>query len=256
MNIQDFSERTGISKSALRYYEQKNLLLPRKRGENGYRIYSGDQIETVKLISSLRLVGISIKEIQIYLLEKEDEIRQQMINSWITDIKKKRNLLTIGLHYLESNSINKEIYLIDKEAEQIIWYVAVSKVGEFKEHFFKRGSELRQLNIPFKNCYLKYLSGSNPVKVQIGFGVAININIPHLQETLQIEYMPPCRCIAMPFKGPISTIQNGYTKLISYAYEHRWSPLSSILERYYGMDFTELQLLMPVTQLERGEEWQ
>lgn len=61
MNIQDFSDRTGISKSALRYYEQKNLLFPRDRSANGYRVYSEDQIATVKLISSLRLVDIPIR---------------------------------------------------------------------------------------------------------------------------------------------------------------------------------------------------
>ena len=66
MNIQQFSERTGVSKSALRYYEQKQLLLPRERGANGYRIYSEDQVSTVKLISSLRLADISIKDIKIY----------------------------------------------------------------------------------------------------------------------------------------------------------------------------------------------
>ncbi|MCG7435127.1 MerR family DNA-binding transcriptional regulator [Lysinibacillus sp. FSL M8-0216] len=48
MNIQLFSEKTGIFKSALRYYEAKNLLLPRERSTNGYRIYSNDQIATVK----------------------------------------------------------------------------------------------------------------------------------------------------------------------------------------------------------------
>ena len=64
MNIQDFSERTGISKSALRYYEAKNLLIPSERSANGYRVYSEDQIATVKLISSLRLADIPIKDIQ------------------------------------------------------------------------------------------------------------------------------------------------------------------------------------------------
>ena len=67
MNIQDFSERTGISKSTLRYYEQKNLLIPSERSANGYRVYSNDQIATVKFISSLRLADIPIKDIKVYL---------------------------------------------------------------------------------------------------------------------------------------------------------------------------------------------
>ena len=72
MNIQKFSERTGISKSALRYYEQKRLLCPRERSANGYRVYSDDQVATVKLISSLRLANIPIKDIKVYLLENDE----------------------------------------------------------------------------------------------------------------------------------------------------------------------------------------
>lgn len=53
-------------KSDLRYYEEMNLLIRKKRSSNGYRVYSEDQITTVKLISSLRLAGIPIKEIKNY----------------------------------------------------------------------------------------------------------------------------------------------------------------------------------------------
>ena len=254
MNIQDFSERTGVSKSALRYYEQKKLIASKERSTNGYRVYSEDQIATVKLISSLRLANIPIKDIQRYLSENDEVIRQQMLLNWIYNIKKTRDLLNISLRYLESDSISKEIYLIEKNAEQIIWYTAESKKGEFKEHFLNRGLELQKLNIPFKNCYLKYVSGKGLIKVQIGFGVPIDVAIKSSPEDSLIEHMPPYICIAMPFKAPISTIQNGYEKLLNYAYEHQWTPISPVLERYYGMDYTELELLLPVTQIEkRGE---
>ena len=254
MNIQQFSERTGVSKSALRYYEQKQLLLPRERGANGYRIYSEDQVSTVKLISSLRLADISIKDIKIYLLEVDEKTRQQMLTNWIHSIKKKRNLLDVSLRYLESNSLSDEIYLTEKRAEQIIWFTAESKVGEFGSHFIERGNELKKLNISFKNCYLKYVSGDHLIKVQIGFGVPADLDLSSLSEMVVIEQIPNCICIAVPYKESITTIHNGYHKLLSYALEHKWTPLSSILEWYHGADFTQLDLLLPVTQIEkRGE---
>ena len=177
-----------------------------------------------------------------------------MMENWVYNIKNTRDLLSVSLRYLESGSISKEIYLKEKSAEKIIWYVAVSKKGEFKEHFLKRGSELQKLNIPFKNCYLKYLSGKDFIKVQIGFGVPMDLRINDLSEITLIEHMPQCICIAMPFKGSLSTIQNGYNKLITYALEHNWTPISPILEWYYGVNFTEMELLMPVTQIERRGE--
>ncbi|MFF6014626.1 MerR family transcriptional regulator [Lysinibacillus fusiformis] len=94
MNIQLFSEKTGISKSALRYYEAKNLLLPRERSTNGYRIYSNEQIATVKLISSLRLADIPIKDIKVYLTENDEAKQKQMMENWINNINKKKDLLS------------------------------------------------------------------------------------------------------------------------------------------------------------------
>ena len=254
MTIQDFSERTRISKSALRFYEQKELLLPRERSANGYRIYSEDQISTVKLITSLRLADVPIKDIKVYLLETDEATRQQMLTNWIHTIKKKRNMLDVSLRYLESDSFSKEIFLTEKSAEQIIWYNAESKIGEFRPHFIERGNELKKLNISFKNFYLKYISGDQVIKAQIGFGVSTELNLSSLTEMVVIEHTPKCICIAMPYKDSISSIQNGYHKLLSYALEHKWTPLSSVLEWYHGVDFTQLDLLLPVTQIEkRGE---
>ncbi|WP_332650828.1 MerR family transcriptional regulator [Lysinibacillus sp. 54212] len=254
MNIQEFSERTGISKSALRYYEQKNLLLPKARGANDYRIYSEDQIPTVKLISSLRLADVPIKEIKDYLMENDEINRQQMLGSWIDNIKKTRDLLNASLRYLKSDFSSKDIYLMEKSAEQIIWYTAESKKGEFKDHFVKRGSELQKLNIPLKNCYLKYLSGKDFIKVQIGFGVPIDLNISDLPDDVLIERIPQCLCIALSYKESIYTIQKGYEKLLTYALEHKWKLISPVIEWYYGANYTELDLLLPVTQFEkRGE---
>jgi len=251
MNIKEFSERTGISKSALRYYEEKKLLFPKSRGANGYRVYSEDQITTVKLISSLRLADIPIKEIKGYLLEKDATNRQKMLEEWIDNIKKSRDMLNVSLRYLESDFSNKDIYLIEKNAEQIIWFTAESKKGEFKDHFVKRGNELKQLNIPFKNCYLKYLSGKDFIKVQIGFGVPIDLHIIDLSEDVFIEQMPQYVCIALSYKESISTIQKGYEKLLSYALEHKWTPISPVIEWYYGTNYSELDMLLPVTQIEK-----
>ncbi|MEB2299379.1 MerR family transcriptional regulator [Lysinibacillus xylanilyticus] len=81
MTIQEFSERTGIAKSALRFYETKKLLLSEERSSNGYRVYADSQIATVKLISTLRLADVSIQEIQNYLHEQDEMTRQEMMKT-------------------------------------------------------------------------------------------------------------------------------------------------------------------------------
>ena len=254
MTIQDFSERTGVSKSTLRFYESKNLLLPIERSANGYRVYADHQVETVKLIATLRVAEVSINEIQTYLNENDDTVRQKMKEEWIQDIKKRRDLLDVSLRYLESDSIRDQIYLIDKSEEKIIWFVAESRTGKFGEHFVKRSDELKKLNIRIKSYYLNYLSGLDLIKAQIGFGVPLDVKTSDLLEVDFVEYMPPCICLALPFKEHPTKLKEGYHKLLHYAVEHKWIPTRSILEWYRGEDFTDLDLLLPVIQIEQSEK--
>ena len=255
MTIQAFSERTGISKSALRYYESKNLLRPIERNVSGYRVYSNDQVATVKLISSLRLADVPIKDIQSYLKEDDETIQQKMMDNWTQMIRARRDLLNISLRYLESDYMSDQIYLIEKNAENIIWFSAESETGKFRDHFIKRAKELEKLKISVKSCYLKHVSGKDLIQAKIGFGIPFDIKTNELSAIGLIEPMDPCICIAMSFNDPITKIQGGYRKLMAYAMEHEWVPTGSILEWYRGDNFTDLDLLLPVTQIEKRRDW-
>lgn len=254
MTIQEFSKRTGISKSAIRYYETKGLLQSVGRTASGYRMYKKSQIEEIKLISSLRFAEIPIKDIQMYVTETDEDKKEKWQKKWIEMIRNRMDLLNIGLRYLESNSLPEQIYLLEKESDNIIWFFAESKVGRFRDHFIQRKKEMEKLDIPIKSYYLKYLSGLDVIKAQIGFGVPADIPLNNLPENASLEYMPSCICIAMPFNLPIAEIQNGYQKLINYANEQKWIPTNSILEWYRGKNLTDLDLIMPVTQIIRRND--
>ncbi|WP_243356417.1 MerR family transcriptional regulator [Bacillus litorisediminis] len=60
--IQEFSKKTGLPPSKLRFYDKKGVLMPSTRLENGYRAYSADQIHLAKMIDSLRQADISIED--------------------------------------------------------------------------------------------------------------------------------------------------------------------------------------------------
>lgn len=57
MRIGELAERTGVSVRALRYYEEKNLLRPR-RTPSGYRIFDHTDIRTVGHIRTLLAAGL------------------------------------------------------------------------------------------------------------------------------------------------------------------------------------------------------
>lgn len=64
MFINDVVKRTGLTKKAIRLYEDKGLLSV-QRETNGYRSYSEDNILTLKKIKMLRSCGVSVSDIKL-----------------------------------------------------------------------------------------------------------------------------------------------------------------------------------------------
>ncbi|MBY2477588.1 MerR family transcriptional regulator [Clostridioides difficile] len=62
-SITDVSKITNISSSAIRFYEEKDLLLPINRRPNGVRYFSEEDIERLIFIKELKNAGLSIKDI-------------------------------------------------------------------------------------------------------------------------------------------------------------------------------------------------
>ena len=86
MLINEITEKTGLSKKAVRLYEDKGLISV-SRSENGYRTYTDENLEALKKIKLLRLAGISISDIRLLfsgvikteelISKRESEIRKE-----------------------------------------------------------------------------------------------------------------------------------------------------------------------------------
>ena len=63
MNIGAAAEATGVPPKTIRYYESIGLIPPATRAENGYRHYTGFDIETLKFIQRTRHLGFSVKDV-------------------------------------------------------------------------------------------------------------------------------------------------------------------------------------------------
>lgn len=70
MTIKEIEERTGMSRANIRYYEAEGLVAP-ERKENGYRVYSENDAQTLLRIKLLRTLGISLEEIKALQSGKE-----------------------------------------------------------------------------------------------------------------------------------------------------------------------------------------
>ncbi len=64
MEIRELSNRTNVPAKTIRYYEEIELLPPPNRKPNGYREYSGSDVDRLKLVSGARRLDFSLAEIK------------------------------------------------------------------------------------------------------------------------------------------------------------------------------------------------
>ena len=64
MNINAVEKITGLTKKAIRLYEERGLITV-NRSENGYRDYSDNDIKILEQIKLLRTAGVSLADIKL-----------------------------------------------------------------------------------------------------------------------------------------------------------------------------------------------
>lgn len=76
MNIGQAAKQSGISAKMIRYYEDIGLLPASKRTDAGYRMYSEEDIKTLKFIQHSRELGFSTEQMKELMSLWRNEGRQ------------------------------------------------------------------------------------------------------------------------------------------------------------------------------------
>ncbi|SDC13878.1 DNA-binding transcriptional regulator, MerR family [Paenibacillus sp. UNCCL117] len=64
LTIKETARQTGLSADTIRYYEKIGLLPSPQRKENRHRVYTDDEVATMRLIPCLKKAGLSLDEIK------------------------------------------------------------------------------------------------------------------------------------------------------------------------------------------------
>ncbi len=67
MKIGEVAEQTGLSVPTLRYYEESGLVAPILREESGHRLYSEQDVYSIRFVMHLRSAGMPIADIRRYV---------------------------------------------------------------------------------------------------------------------------------------------------------------------------------------------
>lgn len=100
-SVGEFADLFHISKQTLFYYERKQIFCPRVVNEKGYRFYAYDQFFTFEVITSLRTIGIPLKEIAAYLKNKSPENLSALFEKKIADYDRQLDIISENKAHLQ-----------------------------------------------------------------------------------------------------------------------------------------------------------
>ena len=96
----EFAKLWGIKKQTLFHYDDIGIFQPIIKQENGYRYYSYQQFEVFGVITALKELGMSLKEIKAYLDSRSPENLSQLFLQKIEDIDREIEYLKKDLPYI------------------------------------------------------------------------------------------------------------------------------------------------------------
>lgn len=129
LNPNEFSSISGVSKQTLLFYEKKNVFKPIFKNEKGFRFYSLEQLDIIVTIQALQTIGLSLKEIQNYIENRNADLIYDLYSNRMIPLKQTVNKYnrTIEMMHVKLDLINKAksvlldtIYLEYRPAIQIV----------------------------------------------------------------------------------------------------------------------------------------
>ena len=115
LKIEDVANQTGLTKRAIRYYEDIGLIRAPERTSGGIRIYSEEDGETIKKILLVKeALGFSLAELQQFL-EYRTTLDQQRSEYRSTADREERKVKLENI----LSSLRKEKTMIDEKIKRM-----------------------------------------------------------------------------------------------------------------------------------------
>ena len=137
MLLNEIIKEVGMTKRAVKYYEEKGLLIVNK-DNNGYRNYSKQDVDTLKKISVYRKLGIGIKDIQKLLKTDNKSILLHIYQEKLQEHVLQDYELKALKQFIDDGNADKANELLDYQTvENAIESLLPGKewANYFKSHF-------------------------------------------------------------------------------------------------------------------------
>lgn len=127
--IKEAAEKLNLTPAAIRYYDKEGLLPFLGRGTSGYRIFSDEDIQLLKIIECLKKTGMQLKDIRRFV---------DYVKEGDSSLKERYELFEE-----RRRAVTAQIEELQKSLELI----------EYKCLYYKTAMEAGTENIHKENCF-------------------------------------------------------------------------------------------------------
>ena len=244
-----FSVITRLSQKALRYYDQKKLLVPEAKDTiTGYRYYTGAQIQQGIKIKKLSDLGLTLDMIQRYLeAEKQEdtETLQEIIQSRLKHAEKELEDMQRVVELLRKPKEVVKNTLSEPTIKETPANRVLSKRihGTYEETIGKLIVELAaiifspenrnnfvRITGPFMTIYHDddFVEEGADIEVAVPISGRISVEDP----LVEVRNLKPLKVASLVHKGTYETIGDGYEKILGYVREKELQITGPMMDLY------------------------
>ena len=136
----ELAKKLGVSARTIRFYDEKNLLLPCGYSEAGYRLYNKESAKRLQKILMLRFLDFSIEQISDIMQEEHFDIKKSLKEQEELLLKKKEHIERIL-------AAVRKLSLLEKNTEQSTdsSLGADQNASETEQYFWKYTRQITEI---------------------------------------------------------------------------------------------------------------
>jgi len=242
-SIGDFSKITGLSIKTLRFYHEKELLIPScVDPASGYRYYDHPNIEKARMITYFRKLEFSLNEIKDILAQYDDqadilEYLERQKDRIESKIKQHKNIL-VSLDNIIANereaiqAMENSTFQVEEKVLEPMLIAGVRMKGKYCEcsnGFALLGKKLgRHLSGKPLNLYYDGEYREDDADMEPCFPIRKAVEV----EGVSVRELPGGRCVSLLHKGPYDELGRSYEKILAYIREKGYQTLLPSREVY------------------------
>ncbi len=265
-SIGEFSKITGLTVKTLRFYHDKNLLIPALvDDQTGYRYYDARQIDKARIIAQLRSLEFTLEQIGAILAESEDEA------DILDFLETQRTLLEERMRQYRGIVTSLESILRNEREARMTMHKSTFEVEEkrvdtqliagvrMKGRYSECGKGFAQIG----KALGRYISGKCFLlhydceyrEEDADFEACMPLRKDNAVAGIDVRELPGGRCVSLMHKGPYPELGRSYAKVLAYIKEKGYEIVMPTREIYWkgpGMIFrgnpknylTEIQIMV------------